>query len=143
MSTNVPFAMKGLDQVVIRFTDLAGMKHFYCDVLGGRMQEEDTEIGLYQVRVGDHIIDLMPVDEPSGFKGGPVPSRDGNNMDHFAIQAEPYNDDAIRAYLSGHGVELDSTIIRGSAQGEGPRIHINDPQSNTVELKGPPEPAYN
>ncbi len=142
MSVNAPFAMKGLDHVVIRCVDLAAMKHFYCDVLGGTMQEEDTDIGLYQVRIGDHIVDLMPVNEPSGLKGGPAPSKDGHNMDHFAIQVEPYDDDAIRAYLSGCGVDLGATIIRGGAEGEGPGIHIKDPEGNTVELKGPPDPAY-
>jgi len=71
----VPFTMKGLDHVVIRCTDLAAMKRFYCDVLGGTMAEEDTDIGLYQVRIGNHIVDLMPVDEPSGRKGGPAPGR--------------------------------------------------------------------
>jgi glyoxylase I family protein len=143
MSVNAPFVMKGLDHVVIRCIDLAAMKHFYCDVLGGTMQEEDTDIGLYQVRIGDHIVDLMPVDGPSGLKGGPAPGTDGYNMDHFAIQVEPYDDDAIRAYLSGCGVDLGATIIRGGAEGEGPGIHIKDPEGNTVELKGPPDPAYN
>ncbi len=139
----VPFTMKGLDHVVIRCTDLAAMKRFYCDVLGGTMAEEDTDIGLYHVRIGDHIVDLMPVDESSGRKGGPAPGADGHNMDHFAIQVTPYDDDAIREYLAAHGVDLGATIIRGGAEGEGPGIHIKDPEGNTVELKGPPDPAYN
>ena len=143
MSSKAPFKLKGLDHVVIRCTDLASMKHFYCDVLGGTIQEEDTEIGLYQVRVGDHIVDLMPVDEPSGRKGGSAPGKDGHNMDHFAIQVEPYDDNTIREYLSDQSVELGSTIIRGGAEGEGPGIHLKDPEGNTVELKGPPDPAYN
>jgi glyoxylase I family protein len=143
MADERPFAMKGLDHVVVRCTDLAAMKHFYCDVLGGTIEEEDTDIGLYQVRIGNHIVDLMPVDEPSGRKGGPAPGKDGHNMDHFAIQIAPYDDDAIRAYLSGHGVELGATIMRGGAEGEGWGIHIKDPEGNTVELKGPPDPAYN
>lgn len=143
MSADIPFTLKGLDHVVIRCTDLAAMKRFYCDVLGGTIEEEDIDIGLYQVRVGNHIVDLMPVDGPSGRKGGPAPGVDGHNMDHFAIQVEPYDDGAIRAYLAGHGVELGATIVRGGAEGEGLGIHIKDPEGNTVELKGPPDPAYN
>ena len=85
MSEKPPFSMRGLDHVVIRCTDPAAMKHFYFVVLDGAIEEEDTEIGLYQVRVGSHIIDLMPVDEPSGLKGGPAPGADGHNIDHFAI----------------------------------------------------------
>lgn len=143
MSADIPFTIKGLDHVVIRCTDLAAMKRFYCDVLGGTIEEEDTDIGLYQVRVGNHIVDLMPVDGPSGRKGGPAPGEDGHNMDHFAIQVVPYDDDEIRAYLAGHGVELGAIIVRGGAEGEGFGIHIKDPEGNTVELKGFPDPAYN
>ena len=138
-----PFSMKGLDHVVIRCTDVQEMLHFYRDVLGCTLEDIDGELGLYQVRAGSHLIDLVPVDEPMGKSGGPAPGKDGHNMDHFAIQVEPYDDDAIRAYLSGHGVELGSTLIRGGAEGEGPAIYIKDPEGNTVELKGPPDPAYN
>ncbi|MGB0572155.1 MAG: VOC family protein [Alphaproteobacteria bacterium] len=143
MSVSAPFSMKDVDHVVIRCTDLAATKHLYCDVLGRTMQEEDTDIGLYQVRIGDHIVDLIPVDEPSGLKGGPAPGTNDHNMDHFEIQVEPYDDDAIRAYLSDRGVDLGATIICGGAEGEGPGIQIKDPAGNTVELKGPSDPVYN
>jgi len=112
-------------------------------VLGCTLEDEDKELGLYQVRAGDHLIDLAPVEEPMGAHGGPAPGRDGHNMDHFAIQVEPYDDDAIRAYLASHNVELGSTMIRGGAEGEGPAIYIKDPEGNTVELKGPPDPDFN
>ena len=78
-----------------------------------------------------------------GSQGGAAPGRDGHNMDHFAIQVKPYDDEAIRAYLSQHNVELGSTLIRGGAEGEGPAIYVKDPEGNTVELKGPPDPSYN
>ena len=51
--------------------------------------------------------------------------------------------DEVRAYLAENGVALGATIIRGGAEGEGPGIHIRDPEGNPVELKGPPDPAYN
>ncbi len=143
MSGKAPFEMKGLDHVVLRIRDLKAMKAFYCDVLGCTVEDDDVDIGLYQVRAGNQLIDLIPVDEKLGSQGGPAPGKDGHNMDHFAIQIEPYDDDAIRAYLSGHGVELGETIMRGGAEGEGLGIHIKDPEGNTVELKGPPDPAYN
>jgi glyoxylase I family protein len=143
MSTKVPFAMKGLDHVVLRIRDLEAMKTFYCNVLGCTFEDHDKESGLYQVRAGNQLIDLVPVDKPAGSRGGRPPGKDGHNMDHFAIQIEPYDDDAIRAYLSNHGVDMGDTRIRGGAEGEGPGIYIKDPEGNTVELKGPPDPAYN
>ena len=143
MSANAPFAMKGLDHVVLRIRDLTTMKAFYCDVLGCTVEDDDEELGLYQVRAGNQLIDLVPVNEPLGSLGGPPPGKDGHNMDHFAIQIEPFDDDAIRAYLSGHGVEIGDTRMRGGAEGEGLGIYIKDPEGNTVELKGPPDPAFN
>ena len=142
MTKPAPFTMKGLDHVVLRIRDLEAMKTFYCDVLGCTVEDHDTKLGLFQVRAGDQLIDLVPVDQPMGSQGGPPPGRDGHNMDHFAIQIEPYDDDAIREYLSTHGVELGETRIRGGAEGEGPAIYIKDPEGNTVELKGPADPSY-
>lgn len=143
MSGKIPFTMKGLDHVVIRCRDLAAMRQFYCDVLGCTVEEDDEELGLFQVRAGNQLIDLMPVDGFLGRKGGPAPGSEGHNMDHFAIQVLPFDDDAIRAYLAAHGVALGDTLIRGGAEGEGPGLYIKDPEGNTVELKGPPDPAYN
>ena len=143
MSANAPFTMKGLDHVVIRCSELQPMLHFYCDILGCTVEDKDLDLGLYQVRVGRNLIDIAPIDEKMGSQGGAAPGKDGHNMDHFAIQVEPYDDDAIRAYLTEQGVELGTTAIRGGAEGEGPAIYIRDPEGNTVELKGPPDPVYN
>ncbi|NKB49125.1 MAG: VOC family protein [Alphaproteobacteria bacterium] len=135
MSDKAPFTMLGLDHVVLRIRDLEKMRAFYMDVLGCTFEDHDTDLGLFQVRAGKQLIDLIPVDEPAG-------SSSSHNMDHFAIQIEPYDDEAIRDYLSAHGVELGETRIRGGAEGEGPAIYIKDPEGNTVELKGPADPAY-
>jgi|TARA_B110000263_G_C15312052_1_gene514101 glyoxylase I family protein len=137
MATNAPFKMKGIDHVVLRIKNLQLMKNFYCNVLGCTIENEDDNIGLYQVRAGAQLIDFVPVDQMLGSIGGPPPGKDGHNMDHFAIQIEPYDDDAIRKYLLEHGVDLGETIIRSGAEGEGFGIQIKDPEGNTVELKGP------
>ena len=71
MSANAPFTMKGLDHVVLRIRDLTAMKAFYCDVLGCTVEDDDEELGLYQVRAGNQLIDLVPVDEMLGSQGGP------------------------------------------------------------------------
>ena len=138
MATKAPFKMKGIDHVVLRISNLQKMKKFYCDVLGCTIENEDDNIGLYQVRAGAQLIDFVPVDQMLGRMGGPSPGKYGHNMDHFAIKVEPYDDDAIRKYLFEHGVDLGETIIRSGAEGEGFGIQIKDPEGNTIELKGPP-----
>lgn len=143
MSDKAPFEMLGLDHVVLRVQDLEKMKHFYMDVLGCTFVDHDPDNGLFQVRAGAQLIDLVPVSGKMGSAGGPPPGKDGHNVDHFAIRVEPYDDAAIRAYLGAHAVELGETRIRGGAEGEGPAIYIQDPEGNTVELKGPADAAYN
>ncbi len=142
IDNGAPFEMLGLDHVVLRIRDLEKMRAFYCDVLGCTFVDHDTDNGLFQVRAGAQLIDLVPVTGKMGSAGGPPPGEDGHNVDHFAIRVEPYDDDAIREYLDAHGVELGETRIRGGAEGEGPAIYIKDPEGNTVELKGPADPTF-
>ena len=137
-----PFDMLGLDHVVLRIRDLDKMRAFYMDVLGCTFVDHDPDNDLFQVRAGSALIDLVRVSGKMGGAGGPAPGREGHNMDHFAIQIEPYDDEAIREYLGAQGVELGETRIRGGAEGEGPAIYIKDPEGNTVELKGPADPSY-
>ena len=137
MKATVPFTIKGLDHVVLRVKSLKRMMSFYCDVLGCNIDDENKEIGLYQLRAGSQLIDLVPIDEMLGSQGGPAPGPDGHNMDHFALQISPYNDESIRKHLAKFGVELGETRVRRGAEGKGLSIQIRDPEGNCVELKGP------
>jgi catechol 2,3-dioxygenase-like lactoylglutathione lyase family enzyme len=104
------------------------------------MDKEQAQIGLYQVRAGESLIDLVPLDQPLGQIGGAGPSREGRNVDHFAIQIAPFDDAAIRAHLARFQIEVADAGRRYGAEGNGPSIFVRDPDGNTVELKGPAEP---
>lgn len=136
----IPFSLRKLDHIVLRVADLKKSLHFYLDVLGCTMDKEQPQIGLYQVRAGHSLIDLVPLDQPLGRMGGAGPSREGRNVDHFAIQIVPFDDATIRAHLAQHDVEVAEAGRRYGAEGNGPSIYIRDPDGNTVELKGPAEP---
>ena len=56
-------------------------------------------------------------------------------MDHFAIAIEPFDEEALRAYLAAHGIDVPEPALRYGAEGEGPSVYIEDPDGNTVELK--------
>ena len=137
MKETVPFKIKGIDHVVLRVKNLKSMMSFYCDVLGCKIDDENKELGLYQLRAGSQLIDLIPIDELLGSQGGPAPSSDGHNMDHFALQISPYDDESIREYLSKFGVKLGEPRVRRGAEGKGLSIQIRDQEGNCVELKGP------
>jgi glyoxylase I family protein len=138
-----PIDIRGLDHVVIRVSDLERSLAFYRDVLGCSEERRLDELGLVQLRAGSSLIDLVPVASPLGQAGGgpcPAPGQGGRNMDHFALQLGGFDEAALRAHLEGHGVAPGEVGRRYGAQGNGPSMYLSDPDGNTVELKGPPDP---
>lgn len=101
------------------------------------MEREQKSLGLYQLRAGDTLIDLVPVAEKLGKQGGAAPGKDGRNMDHFAITVDPFDEDELRTYLGTHGIGVPASATRYGAEGEGPSVYVTDPDDNTVELKAP------
>ena len=134
-----PFRLAQLDHVVLRVRDIATMQAFYCDVLGCEVERRQDELGLLQLRAGASLIDLVTVDGTIGRAGGPAPGDEGRNMDHFCLQAKPFDRDAILAHLKAHDVRIGEFGSRFGAQGEGPSQYLFDPEGNLVELKGPPD----
>lgn len=130
--------IRELDHIVLRVVDLERMARFYMEVLGCAVEREQAEIGLYQLRAGRSLIDLIPVDRKLGQAGGAAPGPEGRNVDHFCFRVEPFDEAAIQAHLAAHGVPAGPAEARYGAEGEGPSIYVQDPEGNTVELKGPP-----
>lgn len=133
--------LREIDHIVLRVRDLDRMMAFYCEVLGCTVERRQDAIGLVQLRAGRSLVDLVPVDGKLGRVGGAAPGREGRNMDHVCFRVEPFDAPSIRAHLAAHGVAAGEVVSRYGAQGEGPSIYVEDPEGNTVELKGPPEPA--
>ncbi|MEX2205490.1 MAG: VOC family protein [Myxococcota bacterium] len=132
-----PFQTRGLDHVVLRVRALDRSLHFYTEVLDGTVERRIDALGLVQVRLGASLIDLVPVDGPLGKLGGAAPEKEGRNLDHFALQIDRFDEAALRAHLSAHGVEPGDVGTRYGAEGNGPSMYVRDPDGNTVELKGP------
>jgi len=132
--------IKQIDHLVLRVTDLRAMLNFYTEVLGCTVEKVQENLGLYQLRAGTGLIDLVPVDGPLGQKGGAAPGKEARNVDHFCLSIEPYDADAIIAHLKAAGCEPGPVSSRYGAEGQGPSIYVNDPEGNVVELKGPPFP---
>ena len=129
--------IRAIDHVVLRVVDLARMARFYTDVLGARFEKHQEAIGLYQLRVGEALIDLVPVDGEIGRMGGAAPGREGRNVDHICFRVSPWDGAAILAELASHGIESE-IVSRYGAEGDGPSIYLDDPEGNQLELKGPP-----
>lgn len=131
-------AIREIDHVVLRVVDLARMEGFYREVLGCTVARRQEAIGLIQLRAGSALVDLVPVDGKLGRMGGAAPGKEGRNVDHICFRLEPFDEAAIRAHLAAHGVDAGPLDSRFGAEGDGPSIYIQDPEGNTIELKGPP-----
>jgi glyoxylase I family protein len=93
------------DHVVLRVNDLDAMPHFYCDVLGCRVEGRQEVLGLIQLRAGRSLIDLVTVDGKLGREGGAGPSREGRNMDHLCLRVDPFAPVPILAELRQNHLE--------------------------------------
>jgi catechol 2,3-dioxygenase-like lactoylglutathione lyase family enzyme len=132
----VPFRIRHLDHIVLRVSDLERMLRFYVDVLGCTIERRQEELGLYQVRAGSSLIDLVTIAGKLGRAGGAAPGEEGRNLDHFCLRIEPFDEAALRAHLAS--CDVGESGSRYGAEGEGPSLYVRDPEGNTVELKGPP-----
>lgn len=130
--------LREIDHLVLRVVDLEAMLGFYCDVLGMTLERRRDDIGLIQLRAGRSLLDLVPVDGKLGREGGAAPGAEGRNLDHLCFRVEDFDEDKIVAQLRTHGVDPGSVTERYGAEGYGPSMYVEDPEGNTVELKGPP-----
>jgi catechol 2,3-dioxygenase-like lactoylglutathione lyase family enzyme len=129
--------IQGIDHVVFRVVDLEKVASFYIEVLGARWEKKQEEIGLYQLRVGSALVDLVPVDGRLGRMGGAAPGKEARNVDHVCFRVLPWDGEAILGQLRELGI-AGEIVSRYGAEGEGPSIYLADPEGNNLELKGPP-----
>ncbi|HLH97721.1 MAG TPA: VOC family protein [Xanthobacteraceae bacterium] len=129
----VPFAIRGIDHVVLRATDPAALERFYIEVLGCAFEKRQGT--LTQLRAGSALIDIVPADA-QGPAGGTSRSG-GANLDHLCLRIEPFDAAAIAAHLAQCGASCGPEASRYGAEGQGPSVYLTDPEGNGVELKGP------
>ena len=130
--------IREIDHLVLRVVDLERMITFYTAVLGCTVERRQDDIGLVQLRAGRSLVDLVPVNGTLGRAGGAAPGSEGRNLDHYCFRIEPFDAVSIRQQLDAAGIEAGPVATRFGAEGAGPSIYLDDPEGNTIELKGPP-----
>jgi glyoxylase I family protein len=131
-----PFALEGIDHVVLLVDGMAEAERFYRGVIGCAVEGRLPQYGMLQLRAGAALIDLVDIGAEEGGWGRPE-AIGGRNMDHVCIATGPWDEAAMRAHLAAHDVEIVEEGIRGGARGEGLSFYVRDPSGNTLELKGP------
>jgi catechol 2,3-dioxygenase-like lactoylglutathione lyase family enzyme len=133
-----PFALEGVDHVVLLVDSMAEARSFYCDVIGCTVEDALPQYSMLQLRAGASLIDLVDISAEEGAWGRPEVAG-GRNMDHFCLATGPWDEAALRAHLAAHGVAIVEEGIRSGARGEGLSFYVKDPSGNVIELKGPPD----
>ena len=124
-----------IDHIVLRTDLYQELIEFYCDVLGCTIERvAPDDIGLTQLRAGSALIDIVDVSGKLGQPGGPAPQDTGNNVDHFCLQIEPFEEQELKAYLEKRGVACGEFEDRYGAQGMGRSIYLQDIAGNNIEL---------
>jgi len=138
MAAPPPFALEGLDHVVLLVGDMEQARDFYCSVLGCTVEGALPQFGMLQLRAGAALIDLVDIGTTEGAWAKP-PVEGGRNVDHVCIATGPWDEAAMRAHLAAQGIAIVEEGIRHGARGDGLSFYVNDPFGNVIELKGPPE----
>ena len=82
-----------------------------------------------ELSAGSSSVVLVDTADPNGrwaLKGAPP----GRNLDHFALATGPWNEAAMRDWLSAHGIEIEEE----RSDGEELSFYVRDPSGNLVEL---------
>ena len=130
--------IKQIDHLVLRALDVEAMMAFYVDVIGCPLEKTQKEAGLYQLRAGRSLIDLISVDGNLGKIDEVTPGKEGRNLEHFCLSIDPFDTDQVIRYLKSKGIDPGKVESQYGAEGDGPSIYVTDPGGNVVELKGPP-----
>ena len=129
--------IRGLDHVVLRTEQLDAVLHFYRDVLGCPIERTIEPIGLYQLRAGGSLIDVIDAKVWTTQAAGPGESL----YDHFCIAIDGDRAEDVAAVLDAAGIAHGEAVERYGATGNGMSLYVSDPDGRTVELKLTGEPA--
>jgi glyoxylase I family protein len=120
----------GIDHVVLRTHKLEEVLAFYRDFMGLPIERAITEIGLYQLRAGAALVDVIDA------KVWKIEAGAGESLyDHFCLAVAGSDVARLTAALDAAGIRHGPAEDRYGATGNGKSIYINDPDGRTVELK--------
>jgi catechol 2,3-dioxygenase-like lactoylglutathione lyase family enzyme len=138
MARSPPFALQGIDHVVLLIDDMAAARAFYLEVIGCTVETALPRYGMVQLRAGAALIDLVDTSgEPGSWARPPVAG--GRNVDHVCIATGPWDEAAMRTWLAAHDVAIVEEGVNNGARGESLSFYVKDPAGNMIKLTGPPE----
>jgi catechol 2,3-dioxygenase-like lactoylglutathione lyase family enzyme len=138
MSSTAPFAIEGIDHVLLLVTGMEQALAFYQDVLGCRIVHTMPQYAMVQLQAGTALIDLVDIAVSEGAWTKPQPEG-GRNMDHLCLAVTRHDPVDLRRHLARHYIEIVEEGVHDGARGSSLSIYVRDPSGNTIEIKGPPD----
>ncbi len=135
---SAPFALTGIDHVVLLVAGMDEATRFYTGILGCTVDNDLPQYGMRQLRAGAALIDLVDISSSEGGWARP-PVAGGRNVDHVALALAPADPEAVRRHLADHGVAIVEEGDRVGALGDTLSFYIRDPSGNQIELSFPPD----
>lgn len=132
-----PIDLFGIDHVVLRVNDLAGMTEWYETVLGCRVARRNEKFQMVHLDAGSSLIDLVDRAGPLGGGSSSDISKKGpETLDHLCLGLTDFDEEAIREHLSAHGVAIAMELgVRYGKGGYGESLYFEDPEGNRIEIK--------
>jgi len=126
--------LKTIDHLVLRSNNWQRLVQFYEHVLGAQLERVLEQEGLYQLRVGNALIDILSTG--GSLDNGDEPHQPSSPLAHFCLGVTAANEQALFRHLRAKGVQEPLTFAtRYGASGYGRSVYIQDPDGNTLELK--------
>jgi glyoxylase I family protein len=132
-----PFALEGIDHILLLVNGMKPAVRFYTDVLGCTVESALPQYGMLQLRAGAALIDLVDISAPEAAWAKP-PVAGGRNFDHLCLALGVHDEAALRRHLARHHVDIIEEGVHGGSRGESLSLYVRDPSGNVIELKGPP-----
>ncbi|MBA4098578.1 MAG: VOC family virulence protein [Rhodospirillum sp.] len=132
-----PFALEGIDHILLLVDGMKPAVQFYADVLGCAVEGALPQYGMLQLRAGAALIDLVDISAPEAAWARP-PVAGGRNFDHLCLALGAHDEAHLRRHLARHHVEIIEEGVHGGSRGESLSLYVRDPSGNVIELKGRP-----
>lgn len=135
-----PFALVGIEHVLLLVSGLDRALAFYEDVLGARLESRLPKYAMAELRAGSSHLDLVDTSAPEGAWALPAVAG-GRNVDHVGLRVEAPDEAALRQHLSANGVEIVEERLEEEAGRRQLSLYVRDPAGNTIELMTLKEPV--
>lgn len=129
----VPFAVKGIDHVLLLVNGLEPAVAFYQNVLGAVVESRLPKHAMVELLAGVSHIDLVDISASEGAWARPDVAG-GRNVDHLALRLDASDQRALREHLATHGVAIVEERVEGQGAEQTLSLYVRDPSGNVVEL---------